>query len=111
MEIAVFDTRAYDRDALDAANARYGHGLRFFEPRLTSRTATLASGVPVVCPFVNCRIDAETIDALHRGGTRLLALRSAGFNHVDLDAAAHQLQARDSVDHALTGAGLRSARA
>ena len=88
MEIAVFDTRAYDRDALDAANARYGHGLRFFEPRLTSRTATLASGMPVVCPFVNCRIDAETIDALHRGGTRLLALRSAGFNHVDLDAAA-----------------------
>ncbi|AMY07884.1 D-lactate dehydrogenase [Luteitalea pratensis] len=88
MDIAVFDTRAYDRHAFDAANTRYGHELRFFEPRLSSRTATLASGVPVVCPFVNDRADAETIGALHRGGTRLLALRSAGFNHVDLDAAA-----------------------
>ena len=44
--------------------------------------------MPVVCPFVNDRVDAETIGALHNGGTRLLALRSAGFNHVDLDAAA-----------------------
>ena len=88
MEIAVFDTRAYDKDALDAANARYGHVLRFVESRLTGRTATLADGAPVVCPFVNCRVDAEAIGALHRGGTRLLALRSAGFNHVDLGAAA-----------------------
>ena len=88
MEIAVFDTRAYDRDALDAANSRYGHVLRFVEPRLTSRTAPLASGMPVVCPFVNCRVDSEAIGVLQRGGTRLLALRSAGFNHVDLEAAA-----------------------
>jgi D-lactate dehydrogenase len=88
MDIAVFDTRAYDREALDAANGRYGHVLRFFEPRLTSRTAPLASGAPVVCPFVNDRVDAEAIAALHAGGTRLLALRSAGFNHVDLEAAA-----------------------
>jgi D-lactate dehydrogenase len=88
VDIAFFDTRAYDRHAFDAANGKYGHGLRFFEPRLDSRTATLASGVPVVCPFVNDCLDAETIGVLHRGGTRLLALRSAGFNHVDLEAAA-----------------------
>lgn len=88
MDIAVFDTRAYDREAFDAANVRYGHQLRFFEPRLTAGTARLAQGVPVVCPFVNDRVDAATIEALHEGGTRLLALRSAGYNHVDLDAAA-----------------------
>jgi len=88
VDIAVFDTRAYDREALDAANTTHGHLLRFFEPRLTSETAALATGAPVVCPFVNCRVDAEAIDVLRSGGTRLLALRSAGFNHVDLDAAA-----------------------
>jgi D-lactate dehydrogenase len=88
VDIAIFDTRAYDRDALEAANGRYGHTLRFLEPRLTHHTAALAAGTQVVCPFVNDRVDAETISALHAGGTRLLALRSAGFNHVDLAAAA-----------------------
>ncbi|HTV00628.1 MAG TPA: 2-hydroxyacid dehydrogenase [Luteitalea sp.] len=87
MDIAVFDTRSYDRDALEAANARHGHGLHFFEPRLGSRTARLAAGMPVVCPFVNDRVDGETIRALHADGLQLLALRSAGFNHVDLAVA------------------------
>jgi D-lactate dehydrogenase len=87
VDIALFDTRAYDRDAFEIANASYGHALRFIEARLSRHTATLASGVPVVCPFVNDRVDAETIGILHRGGTRLLALRSSGFNHVDLEAA------------------------
>src|SRR5918993_4354417 len=87
MDIAVFDTRAYDREAFEAANVRHGHVLQFFEPRLTSRTAPLAAGAPVVCSFVNDRVDAETLRILHSGGTRLLALRSAGFNHVDLAAA------------------------
>lgn len=88
MDIAVFDTRSYDREALDAANARYGHQLRYYEPRLDARTAALARGVPVVCPFVNDIVDADTLRILHDGGTRLLALRSAGYNHVDLDTAA-----------------------
>ena len=87
MDIAVFDTRSYDRDAFDKANAAYGHRLRYFEPRLGPHTAALARGVPVVCPFVNDTVDAETLQALHDGGTRLLALRSAGYNHVDLPAA------------------------
>lgn len=88
MEIAFFDTRAYDRQAFETANAGHGHELRFIETRLTSVTAPLAAGVPVVCPFVNDRVDAETLRVLHDGGTRLIALRSAGYNHVDLEAAA-----------------------
>lgn len=88
MDIAVFDARSYDRDALDAANQRYGHELRYVESRLGPHTAALARGVPVVCPFVNDTVDAETLRQLHEGGTRLLALRSAGYNHVDLAAAA-----------------------
>ena len=88
MDIAVFDTRSYDREALDAANQRYGHQIRYLEARLGPHTAPLAHGVPVVCPFVNDTVDAETLKLLHDGGARLLALRSAGYNHVDLEAAA-----------------------
>jgi D-lactate dehydrogenase len=87
MDIAVFDTRAYDREAFESANVRFQHDLHFFEPRLTRLTAPLAAGLPVVCPFVNDRLDAETLRILHDGGLRLLALRSAGFNHVDLESA------------------------
>ncbi|HEY3447755.1 MAG TPA: 2-hydroxyacid dehydrogenase [Myxococcales bacterium] len=88
MRIAVFDTRPYDREAFEEANARFGHELSFFEARLTSRTVALARGHGAVCPFVNDRLDAPTIDALGQVGVRLIALRSAGFNHVDLVAAA-----------------------
>jgi D-lactate dehydrogenase len=85
MKLAVFDTHAYDREALEAANLRYGHELTYLEPRLTRHTASLATGFPAVCSFVNDRVDAQALATLHAGGTRLIALRSAGFNHVDLD--------------------------
>jgi D-lactate dehydrogenase len=88
MKLAVFDTHSYDREALVAANARYGHDLAFLEPRLSRETAPLAAGFPGVCVFVNDRLDADALSILHAGGTRIVALRSAGFNHVDLAAAA-----------------------
>jgi D-lactate dehydrogenase len=88
MRLAVFDARQYDRDALEAANARYGHALTFFEPRLTAQTARLAEGFPAVCSFVNDQLDAQALELLHGQGVRLVALRSAGYNHVDLEAAA-----------------------
>ena len=87
MKIAVFSTRSYDRDALDRANARHRHELAYFEPGLAPMTAPLARGFEAVCPFVNDHVTAEVIDQLADGGTRLLTLRSAGFNHVDLRAA------------------------
>lgn len=88
MRIAVFDTHHYDRQSLDAANVHFGHELRYFEPRLNRDTAQLASGYPVVCPFVNCRLDAECLSQLAAGGTRLIALRAAGYNGIDIAAAA-----------------------
>jgi D-lactate dehydrogenase len=88
MRIAVFDTHKYDREALTTANARFGHELTFFEPRLTKDTVSLAAGFPAVCSFVNDRLDRPALEALAREGTRLVALRSAGYNHVDLEAAA-----------------------
>ncbi|HEX8311163.1 MAG TPA: 2-hydroxyacid dehydrogenase [Chthoniobacteraceae bacterium] len=87
MKVAVFSTKPYDRRFLDAANAEAGHELIFIEERLNSRTAGFAAGAEAACIFVNDEADAGTLEILHRSGTRMLALRSAGFNHVDLKAA------------------------
>jgi D-lactate dehydrogenase len=92
VRIAVFSARGYDRRFLDEANAAHGHELTYFDARLEGATAPLADGYDAVCPFVNDRVDEPTIRQLAAGGTRLLTLRSAGFNHVDLAAAeAHGL--------------------
>jgi D-lactate dehydrogenase len=85
MKVAIFSTKGYDRQSLAAANR--GHELVFFEPRLSQETSRLADGFEAVCAFVNDNLGAEVLEALAAGGTRLIALRSAGFNHVDLVAA------------------------
>jgi D-lactate dehydrogenase len=92
MQVAVFSTKPYDRRFLDAANAASGgrHCLIYLEPHLSLETAVLARGADAVCAFVNDVADAAVLDALSGAGVRLLALRSAGFNNVDL-AAAHRL--------------------
>ncbi|MFN7135259.1 MAG: 2-hydroxyacid dehydrogenase, partial [Myxococcales bacterium] len=87
MKIAVFDTHRFDREALELANAQFGHALTFFEPRLNRDTARLAAGFEAVCPFVNDRLDEACLTQLASGGVKLVALRSAGFNNVDLQAA------------------------
>lgn len=87
MNVAVFSTKPYDRMFLEAANAAHGHELIYFEPRLTRETSALAGGFPAVCVFVNDQLDATVLAALARQGTRLIALRCAGFNNVDLAAA------------------------
>ncbi len=87
MRLAVFDTHPYERPFFEAANGAHSHELTFFEPRLTAQTARLAAGHEGVCSFVNDRLDAETLAVLAGAGVRLIALRSAGFNHVDLHAA------------------------
>lgn len=88
MRIAVFSTKGYDRQSLTQANERHGHDLTFLEPRLTEETVQLAAGFDAVCPFVNDRLPAAVVARLAAGGVRLVALRSAGFNNVDLRAAA-----------------------
>jgi D-lactate dehydrogenase len=88
VRVVVFSTRRYDVEFLQAANVRFGHELTFLEPRLTRETVALAEGYPAVCPFVNDVLDREVVERLAKGGTRLLALRSAGYSHVDVRAAA-----------------------
>jgi D-lactate dehydrogenase len=88
VRVAVFSTRPYDRVHLDRANAASGHELVYFEPHLDAATSQLARGFEVVAAFVNDRLDAPVLRTLAEGGARLIALRSAGFNHVDLPVAA-----------------------
>ena len=88
MKIAMFDTHRYERSPFEQANMDFGHELRFLEPRLTSETAALARGYGAVCVFVNDRLDRMALDVLAGLGIQLVALRSAGFNHVDLMRAA-----------------------
>lgn len=86
VRVAVFSTKPYDRQSLQAANAGR-HELVFFEPRLSSETLPLAEGFPAICAFVHDALDRACLEQLARGGLRLVALRSAGFNNVDLAAA------------------------
>jgi D-lactate dehydrogenase len=89
MDVAVFSAKAYDRRFLEDANERAGspHRLVFLDLGLNEDTAILARGAAAVCAFVNDRVDRPVIERLADQGTRLIALRSAGFNNVDLEAA------------------------
>lgn len=87
MNIAVFSTKPYDRQFLDRANASHNHTIDYFEPRLNMQTVPLADGYDVVCAFVNDHLDADVLTHLKHHGTKLIALRSAGFNNVDLPKA------------------------
>jgi D-lactate dehydrogenase len=88
MQTAVFSARRYDRSLLSEANASAGHGLVFIQDRLTLDTAALAEGCAAVCVFVNDCVDADVLACLAAQGTRLVATRSTGYNHIDAAAAA-----------------------
>jgi len=89
LKVAVFSTRPYDREFLDHANEQSaaGHDLFYLEPRLNAHTAHLAAGHEGVCAFVNDQLGRAELEILAANGTRMIALRSAGFNNVDLAAA------------------------
>ena len=86
MKVAVFDTHTFDREALTLANQGQ-HDLRFLNLRLSHQTAELAKGCDAICCFANDKADAKALEVLAGIGVRLIALRSAGFNHVNLTAA------------------------
>jgi D-lactate dehydrogenase len=86
MDVTVFSTKPYDRVFLNAATAGH-HRLTYLEARLTPDTAVLARGAGAVCVFVNDVVDEAVLEEFVGLGIRLVALRSAGFNNVDLAAA------------------------
>jgi D-lactate dehydrogenase len=87
IRIAIYGTRTYDRQFLAAANAAHGFDLQFIDAPLTTLTAALAAGHQAVCVFVNDVVDRAVLQALAQVGVRLVALRCAGYNNVDLVAA------------------------
>lgn len=87
MKIAFFGAHNYDRESFGEANQRFQHQIVFLEARLTAETAMLSGDCPVVCSFVSDRVDATALRILFERGVRLIALRCAGYNHVDLLAA------------------------
>ncbi|MDJ0588424.1 MAG: 2-hydroxyacid dehydrogenase [Pleurocapsa sp. MO_226.B13] len=86
MKVAVFSSKPYDKLFLEKTNQQYNHELTFFSPNLDGETVSLADGFEVVCVFVNDRLEHEIIKALHQQGVKLIALRCAGYNNVDLKA-------------------------
>lgn len=90
MRVVAYSVRPYEREFLDAANREAKHEIETLEASLNETTAPLAEGAPAVSMFVVDRADASTIRRLASGGTRLLVLRSAGFNNVDLEEVERQ---------------------
>lgn len=88
MKTAVFSTKPYDTKFLIAANANGAHAFDFYEEKLSPHTAKLAEGNEAICAFVNDVLNARVLDILKSQNIRMVALRCAGFNQVDLRHAA-----------------------
>lgn len=86
MKIAVFSTCSYDQEFLVQFNT--GHELMFFPQQLTIQNVILTKGFEAVCVFVNDKADREVLSALKANGVGLVLLRCAGFNNIDMNAAA-----------------------
>ena len=91
MKIAFFDAKPYDRPSFEKFGGDYGVKFKFFETRLNEDTVELARGYDGVCAFVNDTINADVIDRLNDMGIKILALRCAGFNNVDIKHAQGKL--------------------
>lgn len=87
MKIAFFSSKSYDQKYFTGSNENRDHDLSFFEVSLKPSSAKLSSGFNAVCAFVNDRINEETMKILHEENIKLILLRCAGFNNVDLEAA------------------------
>ncbi len=87
IKVAFFDAKPYDREYFDRENASRGFAIKYLSEQLSPDTAVLSKGFDAVCAFVNDDLGAGVIKALKKNGIKLVALRSAGYNNVDLKAA------------------------
>ncbi len=90
MRAAVYSIQPYERRYFDMLNIENKHELVYFEAPLNADTADLTKGFEAVCIFVCDRLNSEAIDKLAKNGVKLINLRSAGYNHVDIEAAKRQ---------------------
>lgn len=86
MKVVMFSTHEFEKKYFMQESIKFNHELIFLETHLTEETAIEANNIPCICAFVNDNLDFKTLSLLSQGGTKLVALRSAGFNHVDLVA-------------------------
>lgn len=91
MKVAFFDTKPYDVPGFDHYAAESGLQIKYFETRLNEDTASLAAGFDAVCVFVNDTVSAPVVETLCRLGVKVLVLRCAGFNNVDIKACQGKL--------------------
>ena len=87
IKVAFFDTKAYDKPSFEHYGQLHDMQFRFLETKLNEDTVELARGCDAVCVFVNDTVNAKVIDQLHEMGVKLIALRSAGYNYVDIHSA------------------------
>ena len=87
IKVAFYDTKAYDKPSFENYGTLHDIQFRFLETKLNKDTAALAEGCDAVCVFVNDSVDADVIEKLYDCGVKLVALRSAGYNTVDVRAA------------------------
>jgi D-lactate dehydrogenase len=90
-KIAFFDTKPYDESSFNKVNENYGFDIRYYKGHLNINNVPLTHGVDAVCIFVNAVANAEVIDVLVKNGVKLIALRCAGYNNVDLEAAYNRI--------------------
>ncbi len=90
-KIAFFDSKPYDIKSFEETNEKYGFNIKFFRAHLTNDTVALAAGYNAVCVFVNDSVSKDIVDVLIKNGVKLIALRCAGYNNVDLKAVYKQM--------------------
>lgn len=89
LKILFYDTKNYDRDSFEEKKMQYPElQIEYLKSELAPNTARLAKGYDAVCAFVSCDVGTKTVEILHHCGVRLILLRCAGFNNVDVDQAA-----------------------
>jgi len=92
MKIAFFDAKNYDKPSFDKYAAENGITIKYYETKLNEDTVELAHGSDAVCVFVNDTVNAAVIDRLAEYGCRIIALRCAGFNNVDMKHASGKMR-------------------
>ena len=86
-KIAFFDAKSYDRENFNSTNGEFGFDITYYKERLSLNTVSLTKGMDAVCIFVNAECDYRVIERLKENGVKIIALRCAGFNNVDIKAA------------------------
>ena len=87
VKVAVFSSKHYDREHLDLANKHFGFEIEYYEHNFSCKTSVTAKGFDAFCVFVNDQVDKKALHELAAVGVKILALRCAGFDNVDLEVA------------------------